>query len=169
MFKGTNMRPYLKFGLMAAIIYCIPVVIFLSNIAYQHAWLVYLGNLLFIIPIVAFLIDFNNKRKKNAGSIVMLAAGHITTAAGILISCVLSLILLMIFVPSFLQPGGGAEVLENAPTTAGSTQSDSLAFMIISNAIIGNLSAGSFVSIVFPFALKSDQTKEKVPRKQAEL
>ncbi|MBS1662384.1 MAG: hypothetical protein JST68_15175 [Bacteroidetes bacterium] len=41
--------------------------------------------------------------------------------------------------------------------------------VIISCLLAWNAAAGFFISIIFPFALKGDQTKERVNSKQAEL
>lgn len=150
--KPFNPKPYLVYGLLGAIVYCIPVAVFLSDPGFRNAWLLYLGNLLFLFAIVAFLFRFNKKRSENASSLVMLAAGHIATAAGIIISCILAFLLLVILVH------GADDVL--------SDKTRGINFMVFATAIIGNLSTGSFVSIVFPFALKADQTREQVPRRE---
>lgn len=168
--KPFNPRPYLIYGLLAAVVYCIPVVIFLSNPEYSQAWLLYLGNLLFLFPVIAFLYAFNKRRSENAGTLVMLASGHITTVIGIVISCILAFLLLVIMVPGYLDGGTTEKVLTGEPANTVYDKTRGLSFMVFATAIVGNISAGSFVSIIFPFAMKADQTRERVPRrKQAEL
>lgn len=170
MYKPFNPRPYLIYGLIGAVVYCLPVVIFLSSPDYSEAWLLYLGNLLFLFPVLAFLYAFNRKRSENAGTLAMLTAGHITTVAGIVISCILAFILLLIMVPGYLGGGETEKVLTGEPANITDDKTRGFSFMIFATAIIGNLATGSFVSIIFPFAMKADQTREKVPRrKQAEL
>ena len=162
--KPFNPKPYITYGLLGAVVYCIPLIIFLSDPEYVQGWLLYLGNLFFLFAIVAFVYNFNKKRSENAGTLAMLTAGHIATLMGIIASCLLAFILLIIMVPDYLHTGPPESVVPGYDTTRG------LSFMVFATAIIGNLSAGSFVSIIFPFALKADQTREKVPRrKQAEL
>jgi hypothetical protein len=170
MYKPFNPKPYLIYGLLAAVVYCIPVTIFLSDPEYRNAWLLYLGNLLFLFPIIAFLYAFNRKRSENAGTLVMLASGHITTVAGVVISCILAFLLLVIMVPGYLGAGTTEKVLTGEPANTVYDKTRGLSFMVFATAVIGNVAAGSFVSIIFPFAMKADQTREKVPRrKQAEL
>lgn len=169
MFKYIKWMPYILYGLIGAILYCIPVTFFLGKANFSEAWLLYLGNLLFCIIIALFLFHFNNTRKQNAGTLAMLVAGHIATVIGIVISCLFCFILLVIYVPDIFQPGVTDKVLKHAPANTIEDKTSGLAFMIFANAIVGNFSAGFFVSIVFPFSLKGDQTKEKVPGKQAEL
>ena len=165
-----NPKPYLIYGLLAAVVYCIPVTIFLFNPEFSQGWLLYLGNLLFLFVIVAFLFAFNRKRSENASTMAMLAAGHITTVCGIVISCLLAFILFLIMVPGYLGAGTTDKVLTGQPANTVDDKTRGLSFMVFATAIIGNIAAGSFVSIIFPFALKADQTRERVPRrKQAEL
>lgn len=160
---------YIKFAALAAIVYCIPVFFFLRDATYSSAWLLYLGNLLFLFPIMFFLIRFNQLRKQNASSVAMLTAGHIATAIGIVIACILCFILILLMVPGWLDAGSADKVLQQAPANTVDDKTKGLAFMVFSDAIVGNVSAGSFISIIYPFTLKGDQTREKVPRKQAEL
>jgi hypothetical protein len=168
--KPFNPKPYLIYGLLAAVVYCIPVTVFLTDPEYSQGWLLYLGNLLFLFVIVAFLFAFNRKRSENAATMAMLAAGHIVTVMGIVISCVMAFLLMVIMVPGYLGGGTADKVLTGEPANTVYDHTRGLSFMVFATAIIGNLSAGSFVSIIFPFALKADQTRERVPRrKQAEL
>jgi uncharacterized membrane protein len=160
---------YLKFAALAAIVYCIPVIFFLRGGDYTDAWLLYIGNFLFLFPIMLFLFRFNWQRKQNASSVSMLSAGHITTAIGVIMSCILCLILMLIMVPGYLQSGTADKVLQDAPANMVDDKTNGLSFMVFADAIFGNVSTGSFISIIYPFSLKRDQTKEKVPRKQAEL
>jgi len=170
MYKPFNPKPYLIYGLLGAVVYCIPVAIFLSDPEFSQGWLLYLGNLFFLFAIVGFVYHFNRKRSENAGTLAMLAAGHIATLFGIVISCLLAFLLMVIMVPGYLDAGTTEKVLTGEPANTTYDKTRGLSFMVFATAIIGNVSAGSFVSIIFPFAMKADQTREKVPRrKQAEL
>lgn len=170
MLKPFNPKPYLIYGLLGAVVYSIPVIIFLSNPEYSQSWLLYLGNLLFLFAIVGFLYAFNKRRSENAGTLAMLTAGVIATVTGIVISCLLAFLLLVIMVPGYLSPGTTEKVLTGQPANITLDKTRGMSFMVFVTAFIGNLSAGAFVSIIFPFAMKADQTREKVPRrKQAEL
>ena len=160
---------YLTYAVGAAILYCIPVVIYLNRANFTQAWLLYIGNFLFLITIVAFLFSFNNRRSENASTMSMLTAGHITTVAGIVICCILCFILLSVLVPGYLHAGAAEKVMRNAPANTVQDKTNGLSAMLFMNAIIGNVIAGSASSIIFPFSLKRDQTKEKVTQKQAQL
>jgi Na+/proline symporter len=168
--KPFEPKPYLFYGLLGAVVYSVPVAIFLSSPEYSQTWLLYLGNLLFLFVIVTFMFRFNRKRSENASTLAMLTAGHITTVMGIVAAVILAFLLLVILVPGYLSSGTTDKVLTGEPANTVYDKTRGMSFMVFATAIIGNLSAGSFVSIVFPFALKADQTRERVPRrKQAEL
>jgi hypothetical protein len=154
MFKGVNLKPYITHALIAAFLYCLPVIFFLKAADYTRAWELYVGNFLFLLIIVLFLFTFNRKRDENAGTLVMLAASSITTVLGTIAAVVLGLGMLFIFVPGLAQPGIPDKVLTNAPGNSVLDKTDGLAFMVISNAIVGNVSGGLFVSIIFPFSMK---------------
>ena len=154
MFKGINLKPYITHALMAALLYCLPVIFFLKAADYTRAWELYIGNFLFLLVIVLFLFTFNKKRDENAGTLLMLTASSITTVLGTITAVILGLGLLLIFVPGLLQPGIPDKVLINAPGNSVLDKTDGLVFMVISNAIIGNVSSGLFVSIIFPFSMK---------------
>jgi hypothetical protein len=170
MLKGTNLKPYIAYSLIAAMVYIIPVIFFLKAADYTRAWLLYLGNFLFLLAIAFFLFSFNRKRERNAGTLVMLTATSIATVIGTALAFILSLGLLFIFVPDLFQPGTTERALAGAPDNSVLDKTNGLMFMVLANSLVGNISCGHFVAIIFPFAMKGDQTKEKVPkRKQAEL
>jgi hypothetical protein len=170
MFKGIKLRPYVIHSLVAALLYCLPLIFFLKTADYTRAWLLYTGNFLFLLVIVYFLFVFNAKRDENAGTLAMLTASSITTIMGTIMALIFSLILLVVFIPGLLSSGSPAKHLINEPANSIQGKTDGLVFMIIANSVIGNVSCGLFAAIIFPFSLKGDQTKEKVPKKkQAEL
>ena len=169
MLKDVTWRPYLKYGVIAALLYSIPVYFFLRDASFTEAWLLYLGNLFFCVIITLFLFHFNTVRNQNAGTLVMLTAGQITAGIGIVLSCLVAFIMLVIFVPGLFQPGVPGKVLENAPVNTVKDRTRGLAFMIFANAVVGNIFTAGFVSIVFPFSLKRIQTREKETGKKTEL
>jgi hypothetical protein len=169
MLKRINLRPYLVHAFIAALVYSIPVYFFIRQPLYQKAWLLYLGNFLFVIVIVLFILSFSRKRNNNAGVLATLTAGNIATALGTVLSFVFALLLLITFIPGEFSYGTADKWLKGAPANMILDKTRGLNFMVIANSFVGNISFGSFVSILFPFALKGDQTKEKVPEKQAEL
>ena len=162
----ANWLSYMKYGAVAAGVYSIPVIIFLKTADYRNTWLLFSGCLLFLFIIVFFLFSFNKKKRQNAAAGNMLLSGLMVTSTGVLISVVICFLLLLIFIPGFLGHGTTQKVLRSGPSNLVMDKTGGLAFMVFMTTIMGNFSAGSFVSILFPFALKKDQTKEKDLKKQ---
>lgn len=169
MFKKFHWRHYLAHAFVAAILYIIPVFIFIKDTAYSQTWLLYLGNFLFMITMAVFLFAFNRRRGKNASSMAMFTASNITAVMGIIIACLLCFILISIMIPGLFHSGPPDKVLTGAPANTIQDKTHGLLWMVFGNAVIGNVATSFFVSIIFPFALKGDQTKEEVPPKQKEL
>ena len=169
MFKNVHWRHYLTYAIVAAFLFGLAVLIFLMDTSYSRAWLLYIGNALFLFTIAAFLLSFNRRRDRNASSMTMLTAGFITSGAGIIIACLLCFILLSVMIPGLFHAGEPGKVLTGAPANTVLDKTHGLLFMIFGSATIGNGAAGLFVCIIFPFAIKGDQTKEKTPPDQARL
>ena len=169
MLKKSGYLSYLKYGLVAALLYCIPLLIFVLGTSYTQAWLLYVGNALFLGVVVVFMLAFNRERKANARSISMLVAGHIVTVVGIVISCLFAFIMLTILVPGFLEAGTAGRVLTDEPEMMVKDNTNGMNFMIFLNAIVGNVSMGSFASIMFAFTPQRDQTKESTRPKERAL
>lgn len=107
------------------------------------------------------MLVFNKKKGEDASTQTMVAAGHITTATGIVISLIVAVIALFIFVPDLLNSGQSDTVLQNAPSQTGTGKTHGMVFMLFMNTIIGNLVAGSVPSILLSYTAKKDQTKDR--------
>lgn len=150
------------YALTAAVLYSIPMAIFVHSANFNSIYFLYMGNAFFLAGIVFFLYRYNKKRADDASGSSMVIAGHITTAIGILMSCILALLVIFIFIPNILQPEIPDKVLQNAnPSQPAPGKTHGLLLIIFMNAIIGNLCTGSFTSIILPYSLKKNQTKDK--------
>jgi len=168
MSKTFGYLSWLKYSLVAAVLYCIPMLIFVLGTSYTQAWLLYVGNALFLGVVVVFMLAFNRERRANASTVAMLVAGHVVTVAGILIACLIAFIIMVTLVPGFLEAGTAGRVLTDEPDMMVKGKTNGLNFMVLMNAIVGNVSMGSFASIMFAFTPQRDQTKESTaPQEQA--
>ncbi|MEJ7680021.1 MAG: hypothetical protein WKG06_19615 [Segetibacter sp.] len=161
MFKKLYIPSYLMYGTLAAILFCIPMIIFVSSAKFSNTWWLYVGNVLFLLGIVFFMLAFNKRKGEDTSTQTMVAAGHITTVVGIIISIIVAVIALLMFVPDIFNSGQSDTVLENAPSGTGTGKTHGLVFMMFMNAIIGNLVAGSVPSILLSYTAKRDQTKDR--------
>lgn len=163
MFKNLKILPLVKFSVVAAILFSIPMFFFLRDSTFSQAWLLYLGNFLFMLAIAGYLLYFNERKDENASTTSQLLTGHVVTVIGVILSVIISLIALSIFIPGIFQSGTPDKVLEQAPAQDQGRKTNGLVFMVLMNAVVGNVSTGSFVSIILAYYQKRDQTKEGIP------
>jgi hypothetical protein len=161
MFKKEYLFSYIKWGLISAIAFCIPAIIFIKSADYRSAWLLYLGNVLFLVAIAFYMLVFNKGQRENASTQTMMATGHIATIVGIIISCIVAVIALVIFIPDVFGSGISNKAMEDAPAQTGTGNTHGLVFFVFMNATIGNFCGGSFSSILIPYSARKNQTKDK--------
>jgi Na+/proline symporter len=162
MFKHLHLKKYIVYGVVAAILYCIPVAFYLRDVTWSQSWLLYLGNALFMVMVAVFLLFFNRRRNKNASSMSMVTAGVTVTFLGILFSCLICALLLYIMIPGLFHARPD-KILTGEPANSVPDKAHGPVYMVFFSAVMGNISTGFFVCIIFPFTLKGDQTKEKSP------
>lgn len=158
MFKGHPLKSYLVYSVAAAIAYCIIAFMFLNYGSFRYTWILFIGNMLFACCIVTFILLYNNKRNGNAKVGTMVFAGHITTVMGIIIACIICVILYYL-VPSFhtIANAPTSDVLKNPAPQLRSGKTNEFLLTLILNAVVGNISAGSFISIILPYGAKRNQ------------
>lgn len=170
MFKKYPVKSYFGYSILAAVLFCITVLIFLINGDYVSTWWLFVGNGLFMLSIFYFMWSFNKTKSENASASSLVISGHLTTILAIIISSIVSYILMIMFVPGLFQSGEVETAIEGAPPSIDTGKTDGLMFMVFMCATIGNISAGSFASLVFAYTAKRDQTEEsaeikfKVPK-----
>ena len=159
MFKKLNLITNIKFGLLAAVAFAIPVFIYIRDSSYASSWLLYLGSALFAVVIAIYTLFFNKTRDENANTAQMVFASHVTVVIGIILSVLFCFILLSVFVPGYL--GGPADpgISADAPTNTVHGKANGLGFRVFVGAILINFFFGAFAGLLFPFSAKRDQTK----------
>jgi hypothetical protein len=90
---------YIKYSTAAAILYCIVVWIYIRDLSFTDSWLLYVGNFLFAFAIAVFIFRYNHQRAEKASSIEMIKASVVIAVTGVLISCVVIVMLLLIYTP----------------------------------------------------------------------
>jgi riboflavin transporter FmnP len=160
MFKKINWPRTLISGSLAGILFCIPVYFFIKDATYQESWLFYVGSFFFLIVIAAHTLVENKLRGQNESTVALVFASHVATIVGVIVAIILCFFLLVIFVPGYLSAGNTAKTLINEPSNTILDKTNGLSFKVFMCATILNFSAGSFASIIFPFAAKKNQTKD---------
>jgi hypothetical protein len=162
-------KHYLKYGIIASVCYCCAVSVFCRDATFTETWLLFAGNLAYLIVIALSLFSFNKKRKSDASTVSMLAAGHMTTITGILLSCLFCFIILLVYVPGLLQRSIPGKLLIDEPATMVHGKTNGMFFMIYMSIIIGNFVSGLAASIIVSFTLKRNQTGEAMQPRKSEL
>lgn len=156
MFRKEYVSKYLTYGILAAVLFCLPMIYFVNSADYRKTWLLFLGNVFFLVVICVFLLSFNKMKFENTSTQNMVVAGHLTTLTGIVISCIVAAITIAFFSPSL-----SGDIMVDAPSQTGTGSTHGLIFFVFMNSIIGNLAGGSFASVIVPYTAKKNQTKDQ--------
>jgi hypothetical protein len=169
MFKRIHWSHYVRFSLTCAILYSAAVFFFLLDTRYSRTWLLYTGNVLFLLTLITFVFVFIRKHGQNATALTTVAATQITSLLGIALSFLCCFILVLIMVPGLFHSGTPGKVLTGAPANTVEDKAHGLLFEIFGNAALGNFSMGFFVSIIFPFTLRGAASRESPGVNESEL
>lgn len=164
MFKKELLKTYIGYSVLAAVLFSIPMIEFVRSANFNATWWLYVGNALFMVAIAFYMLHHIQGKKEGASAGSMVIAGHITTIAGIILSCIISFIVISIYIPGIFSSGRADTVLQHAPAQQNDGKTKGLVLMVFMNAIIGNIVAGSFTSIMLAYTAKLNQTKDKKPR-----
>ena len=160
MFTKNQILSYLKYAIVAAILYLVCVTIFLEQDSYTQIYILYIGNVLFATVMVFFILNYHNKKNEPKGNIKMIAAGLITTIMGTIISCLIIFILLAIIKPSGYEYISHTANELSKPTPSLQGNGHALMFVLFMDAVFGNFGVGSFVSAMLANTAKiSDRGK----------
>jgi len=160
-FSKRHLGEYLLFGAIAAIAYCIPLVLFLNNNSYQNFYYLFIGNGLFMFTILVYGIRLVYMPYDRKRAVSMMMAGNLASLTGVVLSAVFALVLLMFFFPGSEQARPAGTVIPNAPGTSRTIYHFNLFFMILADVVLGNTTAGVFISVITSYVFKLNQTKDK--------
>jgi hypothetical protein len=154
-FKKKSILYLSRFAIIAAILYCIPVIFFLKSEKFSQTWLLYLGNALFLFCLFIFGILYGSKNN----NLSKRYNGFTVTILGVIFSCILIFVLIFIFAPGIFNIGSSNGVLQQTPAAITKKNNHGIIFILFADAIIGNVTAGSFSTV---FA-KSESADKSLP------
>lgn len=160
MFKKIDFRTTLITAITGAVLFCIPVSIYIADATYRQSWLLYMGSFLFFIVIGVHTLRDNKKRMGNESTIALVFASHAATVAGVLLATFFSFLLLVLLVPGYLHSGMADKTFADEPVNIIHDKTNGLSFQVFIAATIINFSVGSFTGIILPFYSKRNQTKD---------
>jgi hypothetical protein len=112
LYDRQHIKEYILFGTIAAILYLIPVVIFLYNRTYGNLYYLYIGCILFMVVIFFYVYRLLYQRYTEKRAVSMLIAGELATFAGVFISCIGIVIAMFITFPDLVASIPASEVIE---------------------------------------------------------
>src|SRR6476659_36534 len=91
-FDRKHINEYLLYGGIAAVLYMIPVMIFLSKSKFETLYYLYLGCALFMPAIFFYSYRLLYHRYDEKRAVSMLIAGLLATLSGVIIACILAIV-----------------------------------------------------------------------------
>ena len=134
-----------RFGIISSVLYCIPVFLFLKDEQYTQTWLLYLGSAIFLVCIFSFGLMYGGKKNDDPDKVYN---GFVVTTLGVIFSCILKLILTLVFAPGVFNIGSTNDVLRQTPAALSKNAGHGLLFSMLANAIIVNFCAGTFATVM---------------------
>src|SRR6476620_2218965 len=116
---------FIKYSILPAILYIIPLIIFMLDKTFSETWLLFLGNALFLCYIFAFGVYYAKQQNKITSP---LNAGLAVTLTGIIFTCILVLMVILIFAPGVFHIGS-SRPLEDTPAALPNKNSHGVIFM----------------------------------------
>lgn len=143
-----------KYGILPALLFCIPIIFFIKDEQFSQAWLLYLGNALFLVYIFLFVLNYSKiSNEKLSG----LNAGFAVTFIGIFFSLILTIICILIFAPGLFNIGSANQTLHDTPAALPSNNDHGVLLMLLADIVIGNVVAGSFASVMASAAMRRNK------------
>lgn len=152
------LKIYIPRALIAAAVYCITVVIFLSNENYQSIWILFLGNVLYMLSIVVIVYLNNRSDSFKQSPLTSAASGHILSLTGAALSVILSLLLYLLY--DLIIRSAKGETLQNAPAGFAANLTHGMLFVLVILAAFGNTVAGFFGALFTSFDVSKKQAND---------
>ena len=155
MLNKNFFKTYIKRALIAAVIYCITVVIFLSKENYTATWILFLGNVLYMLTLATIIFLINRAKKFEGSPVASTISGHILSFTGAAISVILSLILYILFYLGL--NGTKGETLHQSPAGLSANSGHGILFVLIIVTALGNTITGFFAALFTSFDTSKEQ------------
>ena len=141
----SNISYLSRFGIVSAIIYCIPVIFFLKDRRFSDTWLLYLGSALFLVITFVFGIVYGSRKIDDPAKAYN---GFIVTILGVIACVILVLLLTLILTPDVYGIGSANDVLKQTPAALTKNGNHGILFIMLANAAIVNFAAGAFSAVM---------------------
>ena len=160
-FDRRHLTEYFLFGLLAAVLYSIPMEFFLASDRYENFYYLYIGSGLFMVAIFYHTFRLIDRPYDKNRAVSMMMSGLLTTITGVIISSIIVFISVFAFFPDLFSTHQVVDMVQDAPATGQPKYPSDLLFMILGVTIIVNMLIGAFVAVITSYASKRDQTRDK--------
>jgi hypothetical protein len=159
LFNKKHLGEYASYGGIAGLLYAFSVWYFLFRSDYRTSPVLFIGSAFFMFVIMIYAFRLIRRKSENYSTWMMIIAGQMAVAVGIIVSVIVSFALCCFYIPGFVNSSGTELLLRKAINTNDPGRLE-LIFMM---AIIANYCAGAFISAMVAYALKPDQTRDETP------
>lgn len=159
--NNRHIREYIVYGIIAAVLYLLPVLYLLFQNKYQNLYMLFIGNALFMATIFYYEYYLIGHPYDGKRAVSMLMAGLLATLTGLIIAGVIVTILMFILFPHLFSQHAANDVLSQANSAAKTPYPSGFLFMILLDVVLGNASVGAFASILTSYVNKRNQTGDK--------
>ncbi len=139
---------YYAYGILGAILYSLPVVLFIATVRFADQWMLYIGNFLLLMMVFFSVIQYNRIFGGNASLSAMIMAGLKTALISIIISCLILVILYF---------ANKDKSLLQAPGEMINGKKNGLWSVLFLDATIVNVFATAFASLMAAISSKRNQ------------
>lgn len=160
MFTKDFFKRYLLRGFIAAAVYCITVVIFLSKETFQSVWILFLGCALYMAAVATIVYLSNRSHKFTDSPLTSTISGHVLSLTGATLSVILSLILYLVFYAG-ASAKGATETLQHTPAGMPHNTTHGILFVILVVAALGNTVTGFFAALFTSFGSSQSRPNEQ--------
>jgi hypothetical protein len=160
-FNRQHIKEYFSYGFLAALLYSIPVFVFLSHKNYEDFYYIYIGIGLFMFTIFFYALRLVSRSYDSKRAVSMLIAGNLATLAGVVMASLMIIGSFFFYFPDMFTITPTESLLHDAPSTIQPQRPSGLLFMMMVLTIFANTSVGSFVSVITAYVGKKNQTKDK--------
>lgn len=163
----TFFRQVILFSIAAAIAYCIPVYSYIQQMSYEESYVLYVGNFLFAAVIGVFIAWFYKKHQRDISTIRLVVIGGKAAMAGVVVACILVTLMLFVLVPHIF--GGTPPDDLTLKASPGQFSGKNLGFgkILYLNAVLGNMGASFFISLLIPFSVMKNIYPGETAKKES--
>jgi hypothetical protein len=161
LYNKKHRSEYFISGIVATALYTVFLVLFLEDHQYQNFYYLFIGNFLFVAVIGYYTYSLINRPFEGKRSVSMLIAGHLALVTGIMVSIMTVLICGVIYFPGVFSTVSPEKLLPGAPSSIKVVRPAGLILMLEANVILVSGGAASFLIVIFSYAAKRNQTKDK--------